>query len=174
MTMARHRIQQGVRALLAFSLPVDEALARAYLTPELMALFQGMLRSERLHSLNVLRAVLAQGDTPRDLAAAALLHDAGKSRYPLRVWQKTLTVLVRAFIPPLYRRWQAGSPAHILQRPFVVAACHPAWSAEMVAAAGASERTIWLIAHHQADAALWQHHPCAPLLRRLQQADDAN
>lgn len=170
----RHRIQQGVRALLAFSLRVDESLAQAYLTPELMTLFRGMLRSEQLHSLNVLRDVLAGGDAPDDLTTAALLHDVGKSRYPLRVWQKTLAVLVRAFVPPLYRRWQAGDPANILHRPFVAAAHHPAWSAELVARAGASERAVWLIAHHQDDAAVWQNHPYAALLRRLQAADDAN
>src|SRR4051812_25423001 len=94
-----YRLQQGVRALFAFSQPVEISLAERYLSPSLMALFQQMDRGEQLHSLAVLRDVLAQGDTPNDLAVAALLHDVGKSRYPIGVWQKTLAVMVRALVP---------------------------------------------------------------------------
>ncbi|MCB9449849.1 MAG: HD domain-containing protein [Anaerolineaceae bacterium] len=139
-----------------------------------MILFLEMLHSEQLHSLSVLRDVLVQGDTPDDLAVAALLHDVGKSRYPLRVWQKTFTVLVRAFAFPVYERWKYGDPANLIQRPFVVAVQHPNWSAELVAAAGASEQAIWLIAQHQSDPADWPGHPYLPLLLRLQAADNAN
>jgi hypothetical protein len=39
---------------------------------------------------------------------------------------------------------------------------------------GASDRAIWLAAHHQDDAAQWRDHPHYVLLCRLQRADDAN
>lgn len=175
MTPASQRVRQGVRALLAFSRPVDDALAARYLTPEQMALFKAMLRVEQQHSLNVLRAVLRQqADTPHDLAVAALLHDAGKARYPLAVWQKTLTVLVRALLPGQYGRLSRGDPRHPIARPFVVSACHAAWGAELLAATGASETAVWLVRQHADPLAAWADHPCVGLLARLKAADDAN
>lgn len=168
------RIRQGVRALLAFARPVDYDLVTMYLSPSLLACFQQMRRNEQLHSLNVLRDVLAQGPTPDDLAVAALLHDAGKSRYPFPVWQKTMVVLTRAFVPGLFQRLSRGSEHRCWQRPFVVSSQHPTWSADMVRAAGASERAVWLVAHHADPLTLWAGHPYLYLLERLKQADDAN
>jgi hypothetical protein len=171
---AAYRLRQGLRAVFAFSKPVELPLAAQYLTPELLALFRQMRRSEQLHSLNVLRDVLAQGATPRELCVAALLHDVGKSRFPLWTWQKTLAVLVRKFAPTQFDRWSKGDPANLWMRPFVVYVEHPAWSAELIRAAGASADAIWLVTHHQESAEFWDSHPLAPLLHRLKQADDAN
>jgi hypothetical protein len=171
---AVYRIGQAIRGLVAFSQPVDYALAAAYLSPELMALFDRMRRSEQLHGLNVLRTVLAQGQAPRDLGVAALLHDVGKSRYSVRIWQKTIAVVVETLAPRLFERFSRGNPARFWLRPFVVKARHPEWSAEMLAEAGASEAAVWLAAHHQDEASRWKRHPYFPLLQRLQRADDAN
>lgn len=175
--MAIHRLRQGLRALFAFARPVDLDLAARCLTPQQLALFRSMRRGEQLHSLNVLRTVLAQGDpsfdgVPPDLAVAALLHDVGKSRYPLAVWQKTVAVLVRAFAPDLFSRLSQRDPSDFRARPFVVAVRHPAWGAEMLAQAGASDAAIWLVAHHQD--APQPGDERSHLLKRLQSADDAN
>lgn len=167
------RLRQGVRALFAFSQPVDLDLASQYLTPELLDLFRQMQHSEQLHSLNVQRSVLEQGSVSHDLAVAALLHDVGKVRSPLMVWQKTLSVLVRAALPALFQRWSRGSLTNPLQQPFVVYVRHPEWSAEMLAQAGASETAVWLVRHHADDAQALQH-PAVQLLKRLQAADDLN
>jgi hypothetical protein len=169
---AVQRIRQGVRAMLAFTLPVDLALADQHLTASQMELFRRLKRSEQQHSLRVLRDVLAQGAAPPELVVAALLHDVGKIHCPLRLWQKTAVVLIRAFAPTLYHRWSDGH-AH-WQQPFAVYAHHPAWSAELVAAAGASEAALWLIAHHAEPSVQWADSPYVYLLERLQQADDAN
>lgn len=171
---ATHRLQQGLRALLAFSRPVDLHLARAHLSPALLRLFTQMRHSEQLHSLNVLRAVLAQGSTPPALATAALLHDVGKVRYPLFVWQKTLAVIIRAVSPALFDRWSMGSPRNMWMRPFVVSVRHPAWSGELLAQHNAPADAVWLAEHHQDPLERWADHPNAPLLRRLQAADEAN
>lgn len=171
---AAYRIRQGLQAIFAFAQPVELPLAAQYLTPELLSLFSQMRHSEQLHSMNVLRDVLAAGTTSLDLAVAALMHDVGKSRYPLRTWQKTLAVMVRKFAPDLFKRWSKGNPGNIWMCPFVVYVEHPNWSAEMIAAAGASETAIWLVTHHQEPASQWAEHPLASLLRQLQQADDAN
>ncbi len=171
---AAYRISQALRALVAFSQPVERELAAHYLSPELLALFDRMRHSEQAHGLNVLRSVLAQGQTPHDLAVAALLHDAGKTRYTIRIWQKTLAVAVQMLAPHLYVRWSQGDPAQWWLRPFAVKAQHTAWSAEMLAGAGASEAAVWLVRHHQDIAEQWANHPNFHLLQRLQQADDAN
>lgn len=171
---AVRRFRQGLADLFAFALPVDRDLAARYLSPELLALFDRLQRGEQLHSLNVLRGVLAQGPTPRELTVAALLHDVGKSLYPLRTWQKTYAVLLRTIFPALARRWQEGDPRRFWQRPFVVTEYHPAWSAELLAAAGAPESAVWLAAHHADDLEHWAAHPQVSLLQRLQQADDSN
>lgn len=169
------RLRQGVRAVFAQTQTVDYALADHYLNPEQRGLLRRLNRGEQLHSLNVLRDVLAQeAHTPHDLAVAALLHDVGKSRYPMRVWQKTLAVLCRKFAPATYQRWSEGDPHDSIARACVVAEHHPAWSRDLVAPTGASERALWLIGHHADPLDDWQEHPHALLLRRLQRADDAN
>ena len=169
-----YRLRQGFKALLAFSQPVDVELASQYLSPKLLTLFQNMNRDEQLHSLNVLRGVLTQGTTPPELAVAALLHDVGKSCYPIGVGQKTFAVLVRTVWPDLYRRWSKGNPLNLWQRPFVVYERHPQWGAEWVTEAGGSEPTQWLVAHHADASEKWADHVHFELLKRLQAADDAN
>jgi hypothetical protein len=170
----RYRIRQGLSAIFAPAQPVDFALAARVLSPALLDCFRQMRPSEQVHSLQVLRTVQAQGSTPDDLAAAALLHDVGKSRYAFPVWQKTLVVLVRAIAPGLFQWLSSGDEANWLQRPFVLSAQHPAWGAELVAAAGGSPRAIWLIAHHADPPVTWAAHPDLQLLKRLQAADDAH
>lgn len=171
---AVYRIRQGVRALFAFAQPVDYALATEYLTPSLLALFTQMRRGEQLHSLNVLRAVLSHGQTPSAVAVAALLHDVGKTRYPLTLWQRTTAVLVRAFLPPIFRRLSEGDPRPFWRRAFVVYVHHPVWSGELIGQAGGSADAVWLATHHADDAEQWQEHTLYLLLKRLQMADDAN
>lgn len=172
---AANRIQQGIRALLAFSQPVDYDLAAQYLSDSQLAAFKQMSRSEQLHSLNVLRSVLTGANqTPQDLAIVALMHDVGKSRYHLAVWQKTLAVLVRKFAPALFRRWRTNETLTLWRAPYIVATFHPKWSAEILRETGANECVIWLAEHHQDDADQWREHPHYELLIRLQQADDLN
>jgi hypothetical protein len=172
---AAYRLRQGLQAILAFTRVVDVDLAAQYLSPELMRLFSSMNRDEQLHSLNVLQRMLAQGNVSNDLAVAALLHDVGKSRYPIAVWQKSLAVLVKAFLPRLYAQLGTVDPVNnVWQRPFIVYADHPAWSAQMLHEAGASDITCWLVEHHAEPIEKWVGHPYMSLLARLQCADDAS
>lgn len=166
------RMKQGVRALAAFARPVEIERASAVLSPELLTLFRCMARSEQLHSLAVLDS--AHADDSSALAMAALLHDVGKSRYPLRLWQRTLPVLVGALSQKLVMRLSARDPKAAWSRGFVVYLHHPEWGAQMVASAGAPEDVVWLVRHHADNPARWQGYPLVPLLVRLQAADDAN
>jgi hypothetical protein len=170
-----NRIKQGGRALLAFAQSVDTALVQRTLSPAQQRLFFALVRAEQLHSLNVLRDVLAQSPhTPQDLAAAALLHDCGKSRYALATWQRTLAVLVRALIPPLAQQLSRDDRLTFWRAPFVVRKYHPAWGAQMLRDISASPRLIWLVEHHADSLDQWATHPDIDLLKRLKKADDAN
>lgn len=173
-TTAVNRLRQGLRSLFAFAFPVDLEAAAQVLTADQLTLFCRMTRGEQLHSLSVLRDIEAQGPTPPELAAAALMHDVGKSRYHMRVWQKTLVVLVRGLSHRLYLKLAHSSEQHWLARPFVVAQYHGAWGAQLLAEIGSDERTRWLVAQHDKNPEKYRDHPDYPLLVRLQQADVAN
>ncbi len=173
MTAVR-RLRQGVRALFAFAQPVDYALVAEYLAPPLLARFRQMRRSEQLHSVRVLRTLLAQGDVAHDLAVAALLHDVGKSLYPLSLWQRSLPVIVRRISPRLLLRLSQGDPRVDWRRGFVVYVQHPAWSGELIRRGGGSDQAVWLAAHHADALTTWHDHPLVRQLARLQAADDLN
>lgn len=170
-----YRIQQGLLVLFAFTRRVDDAFVQQHLSPSEFALFKQLAKSEQLHSIHVLQTVLQQAEqTPHDLAVAALLHDVGKSRYRLMIWQKTLSVLVKKFLPHYYGAWSKDERLTFWRAPFVVRQYHAQWSGKLLSQAGSSERAIWLAEHHQDSAQDWLNHPHYPLLIRLQAADDAN
>jgi hypothetical protein len=168
---ATYRVWQGLRALEAWLRPVRDDLARPHLSAPLYDLYRRMDRAGRMHSLRVRHALLASGQTHPDLLAAALLHDVGKTRFRFGLPSKVLVVLVRALAPGRFRVWGSGN-AHGWRTPFEVSLQHPAWGAEMVAAAGGSPLAVELIRRHQ------EILPGAPeseadrLLLALQAVDD--
>jgi hypothetical protein len=144
------RIGQGLRALFAFALPVDTPAVQSRLSPALYALFCRMARSEQIHAIRVMRWLQARGHDHPDLLTAALLHDVGKSRYGITLPGRVIASLVLNGSRSAYRYYCAA--VHLqprgLHRPFVIATQHPVWSAEDMAAAGASDLAVWLARHH--------------------------
>ncbi len=134
-----HRINQGLRAVFALGHPVDYDAVAEVLSPPLMRLYCRMRRVEQLHSLRVMRTLVAHGQTDPDLLVAALLHDCGKSRYRFTLPERVLVVLVKRLAPAAYARGSMGEPDG-WRRMFVIAARHPQWSADDMQAAGASTR----------------------------------
>jgi hypothetical protein len=163
-----YRSRQFWRALLGPKTPVADSLLHQHLSPAQISLFRRMQTSEQAHASEVLARLTSAGQADPDLLAAALLHDAGKVRSPLTLPDRVLIVLGKRLFPQTMKRWGTGEPKG-LRRPFVAAAQHPAWGAELASAAGAASRTCELIRRHQ-------DVPSADdsLLAALQEADNEN
>ncbi len=175
LSTAAYRARQFFLALRAQPLTADElAPVRSILTPDQMNLFLQMQHSEQRHALNVLHTIQGWGETDPDLLTAALLHDVGKIRAPLRLWERVLIVLGQTFAPRRVAAWGEASPQG-WRRPFVVAEQHPAWGGELASEAGTSPGAVSLILHHQsAEPASRADSREARLLQILQEADHQN
>ncbi|MBE2222556.1 MAG: HD domain-containing protein [Anaerolineae bacterium] len=142
-------------------------------------LFLRFDRGEQWHSYQVMRTLQEAGHTQPELLQAALLHDVGKTRSPLSVWDRSLIVVMKQVLPGKTAVW-GQNPTHGWQRPFVVKAQHPEWGAEMAEAAGSRALVVDLIRRHQDDlseTAVAETGVTAEeneLLRLLQWADNQN
>jgi len=156
--------------------PTDNDLAPAaqVLTDQQMALFACLQPSEQAHGLRVLQTLQNQGENRSEMLTAALLHDIGKIRHPLRIWERVMIVLGRQFFPKRMKKWGEAAPKG-WKRPFVVAAKHPLWGAELASAASTQALAVYLIREHQTDLETGIPHSLEKdLLSRLQGADDQN
>ena len=175
-----YRSRQFWQAISTRSSREDLELASSLLTPSQFELFQQMHKSEQAHSLRVLREVRNQGELNNDLQTAALLHDVGKIRAPLRLWERVLVVVVRAFCPDCVHKWGSTNGDDSLEglgwrRAFVVAEVHPAWGADLASQHGVSELAVSLIARHQEQLPPSADHENSvedSLLRKLQAVDN--
>jgi hypothetical protein len=168
-----YRTRQFWQALGTTTTPEELEQARAALSPSLFALFLRLQPSEQVHSLRVWQALRERGETNADLCVAALLHDVGKGRFPLRLWERVLIVLVKSFCPGCVQR--LGEPdAKGWRRALIVSVGHPTWGADMAAAAGASSLAVALIRRHQEALPPVEEANSLEerLLRKLQAADD--
>jgi hypothetical protein len=165
----RQRLYRGVDGLLAPFRVVDDGPAAAILPPAALALFRQMSPADRAHSLRVHQWLLDQGCDQRDLLAAGLIHDCGKAAARLAVWQRTLKVLLKKLAPGLWRRLSAPAAPDSWRYPFYILAEHARIGAEWAEAAGCSELTCWLIAHHES--IIPRDHPYYDLQWALQTAD---
>ena len=142
-----YRLRQFWYALTAVPTQTDIDLINKYLTPSLMTLFNKMQTSEKAHSIMVFKDLLQANENNRDLLIAALLHDVGKSIYPLSLFERVEIVIGTALFPHQTLKWGTGKPKG-WKRPFVVAAKHSEWGAQLAADAGASEKTVEIIRDH--------------------------
>jgi hypothetical protein len=171
-----YRLSQFWEALVAKPTASGLALAQSILYGPLLELFLRLQPSEQAHSLRIACLLIGQNEDNPDLLVAALLHDVGKCRFPLRVWERVLIVLGKALFPEQARKWGKGHP-YGWRRPFVVAEQHPDWGAEMAAQAGASALTVSLVRNHQEHLSVHSvssepDKTEALLLQRLQRLDN--
>ena len=169
-----YRLRQFWRNVSARPLPTAaQAEIAAHLTPAELALFQRFSSSDQWHSYRVLKTLQAAGHDQPDLWTAALLHDVGKTRAPLSVWERSWVVLGQMVCPRKTAVWGQGQAVG-WRRPFVVKAQHPAWGAEMAAAVGSRPLVVELIRRHQDNGLVTAVTETDHLLCHLQWADDQN
>jgi hypothetical protein len=165
-----YRARQFWDALKTSPTAEDLDQARKTLTPTLMELFLQMDAGEQVHSIRVFKKLSKTNDNPPDLLAAALLHDVGKSRYPLRLWERVLVVVGQVLFPEKAKDWGKSEPLG-WKRAFVVADRHTDWGAELALGAGATPLTASLFRRHH-DRIIRQISQEDGLLIRLQSVDN--
>lgn len=141
---SRYRVRQYAKGILARVRPDEAATVRTLLSPVEFRLFLGMQRRDQRHSLDLFRALAAEGAS-RDSLVAALLHDVGKAE--LHDWQRVVFVLLEAVRSGLGRRLESesGPPWRTgLWR----LRHHARLGAERLAAAGCSPRVVEIVAAH--------------------------
>lgn len=168
-----YRLRQLRHNLAAGPLPAAaQAEIDGLLTEPERALFARYAYADQWHARRVLHMLRDAGYNHPDLLVAALLHDVGKARHPLSVWDRTVIVVGQALFGRRTERWGSGAPQG-WRRPFVVRAQHPAWGAEMAIAAGSRPGVVALIRRHQ-EKLTGAAGEEDTLLRQLQWADDQN
>jgi len=144
--------------------PDDYALAREWLPPPLMVLFEVQHPRDIVHTANTARWLLARGHREADLVAAAFLHDVAKGQQRRRDRV--------AFVLAQWLRLQHIAPSSSsrleMRRAAYRSAVHSAAGAERLRAAGAPDRVVELVGRHHAKAG------DDGMLALLQQADAAN
>ena len=90
-----YRVRQFLLAHVGAPDPQGMSRVEKALSPALFDLFSRMLPFEQAHALRVFDRLSEQGVTHPDLLTAALLHDVGKVRYPLKPWERAVGVLVK-------------------------------------------------------------------------------
>jgi len=169
-----YRVRQFKQAISAPELS-DAQLAeiQAILSDREFVLFLKFDQGEQWHSYQVMRMLQDAGHAQPDLLQAGLLHDVGKTRSPLSVWDRSLIVAVKKVMPEKTAVWGKDSEDG-WKRPFVVKEQHPEWGAKMAEAAGSRELVVSLIRRHQDDLPEMADSEEDELLHLLQWADDQN
>jgi hypothetical protein len=177
-----YRSRQFLQAITTRSSKDDIDLVSSILSPSQIDLFHLMQKSEQAHSLRVLTELRYRGDENLDLQTAALLHDVGKIQAPLRIWERVLIVIVKAFCPDYVKKWGSTPTGDSLtmlgwRRAFIVAEQHPAWGADLASQNGTSHMAVSIIARHQEQLPPLDNNENSEedrLLRKLQAVDDIN
>jgi hypothetical protein len=168
---ARKRIVQGLRGLRPSraGAGVDRSLV-GLLTPQQLERFAQLPAFDQQHLCRVANHLRANGVTERDLLTAGLLHDIGKSDgvHRVRLLDRVGKVLLKRFAPGTLARIAERYPEGRLPG-LALAVRHPEVGAEIARELGCSERTCWLIRHHEAPSDLGDAD-----LDRLQAADFAS
>ena len=97
-----------VRQQLGFVASLSEAdhqeVAGILLSAAAQSLFRTMSPADQQHSLRVCRGLQARGCTDKDMLAAALLHDIGKSQGRVPFWTRPTIVIGKKLAPNLLSR----------------------------------------------------------------------
>ena len=174
-----YRLQQFWHGWRATLQPEELAAALCYLPLAAQERFRYLPSDAQRHSLNVFQTLQRQGEVTADLAAAALLHDVGKSAADeagirITLWVRGPLVLLEQFAPWLLTHWTSPDTHQGWRYLLYVHQMHPMIGAQWAKEWGCSPLTCWLIEHHQDDMMGEPIHETEQLLALLQRADSLN
>lgn len=165
-----YRVRQFYHGLFPRITSKDLILIHNYLPEKAISLFTAQLPADQRHCLDVALDLLQNNPDSLSLSQkdqliqAALLHDCGKTLYPLRLWQRVYVVLA-AYLPhSICDFLKSSSHFQSLSQPLKLAKEHPEWGAKLSAQAGLEEEVIQLIHFH--------HTPKSEIGRLLFLADN--
>lgn len=166
-----YRIQQFFKSLFVTKSMVDMDFVRKYLSPAQEGVFLRMQAYDRYHSVLFAKTLISNVyKVPNDLIVAALLHDVGKSRYPINSLHRMGAVVARKFVPALMDK-ENEDEVTFLNRTVLVSNHHAEWSEEMATSVEVSDLTAWIIAHHE-DKEFDANHKWNDLLQTFIKYDD--
>lgn len=169
-----YRLRQFWRLVQDEPFPAEDwPTVQEILSPAELALFRRQTTADQVHALRVLHTLKDAGAAEPHLLAAALLHDVGKCRVSITLWDRVVGAIVENLFPRLAERWGKGEPT-FWKRPYVIRRQHAAWGAQMARAAGSEPLTVRLIDHHQHPLDSVTDDNERRLLQQLQWADDQN
>lgn len=160
-----YRVQQFLQAIIPPKISSEELdWIHKKLPSSAQPLFYAQALPDQRHALDVAFDLNSLPHTfvSENLLIAALLHDCGKSRSPLKVWERIYIVLAQQAPQRIWNALLRGPS--FLSSPLQVAKNHPRWGAEMAYKAGLDPEVVELIKFH--------HHPNYPAGRILFEADN--
>jgi hypothetical protein len=132
--------------------PEDEAWAESLVTPAAYALFARLSNTDRRHLVQSARLVAAElpAEADRVWVQAALLHDVGKFDAHLGVFGRVAATVAAAAVGDERARDWAGRPGW--QGRLGTYQCHDdIGAAEIRAAGGPEDASVWSELHHHRD-----------------------
>jgi putative nucleotidyltransferase with HDIG domain len=127
-----------------------------------LSLFTSQPLPEQRHALDVALDLWQGGVRDSQLLIAALLHDCGKTKAPLKIWERVFIVLLQKAPAKV---WYLLTES---DKPFLAflhtAVKHPEWGAEMASSVGLEPEIVELIREH--------HSPKSEKGKLLYEADN--
>lgn len=160
------RTRQFLRALGAKITPSDLVIVQQYLNPSEQSLFLNTDPAIQKHCVNTALTILNMpvertGSNRSVLIKATLLHDIGKTRGSINLWDRVFYVLVKKVSGPWVHKLASpapgpgpgsthghGSPLARFRNAFYVHLHHPELGAELAEKAGLDENIVYLLRYH--------------------------
>jgi hypothetical protein len=158
-----YRAQQFFQAILPKKIRLEEFdWVHKILPSSALPLFFAQSLPDQRHALDVALDINSSNRSSHNLLIAALLHDCGKSRNPLKTWERIYIVLAQQ-APRKVWNFLLHSTS-FLSSPLLTAENHPAWGSEFAHKAGLDPEIVELIRLH--------HCPKTSTGRILYEADN--